>query len=165
MAWRVSGALHAVPNVGEGWYLVTALLQPKAARAPYLVLLNSEQDGLVRESANLGGVDADDFAALSARDVFFRADEILHEDNTQIRGELMRFAAYLRCAIDAGRARSAVESMEGAAGANGRATLARTVDTLLRPTSHARSARKLPGIEELRSVARSLRSLHDPAIA
>jgi alkylation response protein AidB-like acyl-CoA dehydrogenase len=161
MAWRVSGALPALPNVGPALYLVTALLQPDVGRPPCLALLGSDQDGLVRQAVPApDAVEGDDSAALSANNVFFRADEILQEDATTIVGELARFATFLRCAIDAGRARRAVEALGASAGAGATAALARTVSGLLRP---GRSRRGLPGADELRTAARSLQRLHAAA--
>ena len=105
-AWRVSGALPPVPNIGAAWFLVTAMLQTDPARSPFLVLLSSEQDGLRREGCSgPGRSEEDDAARLTAANVFFRADEILQEDATRVSGQLSHFAALLRKAIAAGVAR------------------------------------------------------------
>ena len=124
------GPLHPVPNVGEGWYLVTALLQLRRDRPPSLALLSSEQDRLHR--APSGSSEGDDCATLTADDVFFRGDEILQEDAGQQAAYLRRFATFLRCAIAAGIAKQAVQRMDTGPRTAGRATLTRTINQLLR---------------------------------
>ncbi|MBA2965149.1 MULTISPECIES: hypothetical protein [Ramlibacter] len=152
-ALRLEGELHPVPNVGETWYLVTALLQTTPHHAPHLALLSSEQDGLTREPVTRGAVDGDDTAMISVKKVFFRPEEILQENSTEIHEHLARFATFLKCAIQAGEVRRTVEHMSGDTGADARATLARTVNQVMRPAKHARW---LPEMHELHAASRSL---------
>ncbi|HSW20901.1 MAG TPA: hypothetical protein VLJ86_27010 [Ramlibacter sp.] len=124
------GALHPVYNVGERWYLVTALLRLGQDSPPGLVLLSSEQDGLHRVPH--GGADeGDDHAALTAEDVFFRGDEILQDDVGKHAEHLRQFAALLRCAISAGAATRAAMSMPARERAATQAMVARTVAVLM----------------------------------
>jgi hypothetical protein len=108
----------------------------------------------------LDAVDGDDTAEISANNVFFRPDEIVQEDATEIHDRLIRFSTFLKCAIEAGEARRAVEHMKGEAGAEARATLARTVNWVMRPH---RQARELPSSQELRTASLTLHLLHQAA--
>jgi hypothetical protein len=151
--------LHPVPNVGEGWYLVTAMLQPDTQRPPFLAILSSEQDGVSR-TAVAGATEADDTAGVSVHDAFFRADEILQEDAGQICEELRLFSGFLRCAIEAGVAERATASMSKQESTDVRAALARTVNSLIGNRSRLRG---LPSVDELRIALRLLNSLHPAA--
>jgi len=158
VAWRVSGALPVVPNVGAGWYLVTALLQTQATRSPFLVLLSSEQDGMHCESvAAPHAVQGDDSAALRASDVFFRADEILQEDASRISPYLERYSAFLRCAVKAGGALRAADQLDTGARAEARARVTRSANMLLDAVGGNAC---LPSDGELRTA---LASLHQEA--
>lgn len=105
--------------------------------------------------------EGDDSAALRMRNVFFRPDEILHEEAGEIFDQLNHFSMFLRCAIEAGGSRRAVEDLPGEAGADARATLSRTVNTMVRP---ARDSGGLPAINEHRKAAGSLRFLQAAAV-
>jgi len=147
------GPLHAVPNLGESWYLVTALLQLRRDRPPSLALLSSEQDRLHRVPS--GSTENDDRAALIADDVFFRGDEILQEDAGKQAAYLGRFAAFLRCAISAGVAKGAVLRMDKGQRSTAQATLTRTVNELLR----AVQGRSLPAGLDLQVASSVLERL------
>lgn len=141
------GPLHPVPNVGESWYLVTALLQLRRDRPPSLALLSSEQDRLHRAPG--GSTEDDDRAALMADDVFFRGDEILQEDVGKQAAYLGRFATFLRYAISAGIAQRVVQRMEKEQRNTEQATLTRTVNELLR----AVQGRRLPSGPDLQAAS------------
>ena len=147
------GPLHPVPNVGESWYLVTALLQLRRDRPASLALLSSEQDRLHR--APSGSAESDDCAALIADDVFFRGDEILQEDLGKQAAYLGRFATFLRCAISAGTARHTVQRMDKGQRITGQATLTRTINELLR----AVQGRSLPAGLDLQVASSVLERL------
>jgi alkylation response protein AidB-like acyl-CoA dehydrogenase len=145
----VHGVLHPVPNVGRHWYLVTGLLRMQAARAPSLVLLSSEQDGMHRSPANFFGNDErDEYAGVAARGVFVRGDEILHEDAWQVVPYLRRFSLFLRCALAAGAAKRVLQHVGGTERLQRHATLTRTIDGLLRDVA---GRTRLPDVVDLRT--------------
>lgn len=154
----LEGRLHPLPNVGAHWYLVTALLRLHPLRAPGIVLLSSEQDGLRRGPGDDGqAVDGDDCAALTASGVYCRGDEVLHEDATQIAGPLRRFAFFLRGAIAAGAALRTLEDLPAVRRNGVKASLTRTVDTVLRAVA---GASRLPQDPQLAAACAWLAALH-----
>lgn len=155
MSWLVTGDTSAVPNVGEAWFLITALVQSGRESAPFLAILRSEDDGIVREPAS-SDVTGDDTAKIAAHNLFFRADEILQQDASRSFDHLRRFSGFLRCAIATGEAEQALESMETSASTDAGAELRRVVDGLIRP---AMRSNRIPPAEDLRVASRTLRAL------
>lgn len=155
MSWLVSGCTSPVPNVGEEWFLITAAVQPCSGGAPFLAILRSEDEGIAREPASSDAT-GDDTASITARNVFFRADEILQQDALQKLDHLRRFSGFLRCAIEAGEAQQALESRETGTATEAAAEIRRTVDRLIQPVMRSGH---LPAMEDLCVASRTLRSL------
>jgi hypothetical protein len=130
-------------------------VQPAPQSGPFLAILRSEDDGIVREPAS-SDVIGDDTATITARNSFFRADEILQQDALQLLDHLKRFSQYLRCAIAAAEAEQALESVETSAGTDAGAELRRVVDRLIRPVMRPG---RVPSAEDLRVASRTLRAL------
>lgn len=126
----LQGRLHPAHNIGEDWYVVTALLRPAPGAPPSLVLLTSEQDGLHRMPVGENDY-GDDLAVVSANNVFFRGDEIIQDDVSAKSGYLTRFGAFLRCAIAAGEANEVITRNQGRDFAARRDAIDRTVNNLL----------------------------------
>lgn len=151
-AWRLTGELHATPNVGSAWYLVTAPVRLGADQPVSLSLLSSEQDGLYRAThkADRG----DDFASISAVDVFFRGDEILETDVAQVHDRLSRFAGLMRCAIEVGRLNGLSDSLRTAAASMNQSRAQRITSHLFEGVHESNG---LPSGSMLKDAIRALR--------
>lgn len=128
--WRLTGAMQAVPNIGVDWYLLTAWVRTLPSKAPFFLMLSSEQDGLRRTSLSNGRADVR-FASVLASEVYFREDEVAHENADEIARLMRPVAALLRCAIATGRARARL-AVEHHPGSPGELAVNQIVDRLLR---------------------------------
>ena len=109
--WRVAGHVGPVPNLGEDWFLVGAALRFAEDQPPALVLLSSEQDGVVRHAEELEGCEGLARARLTLAGVHFREDEILDDDLAALSRAVAPVTVTLHGALATGLARAALAGM------------------------------------------------------
>lgn len=107
--WRMSGRFTALPNLDRDWFVVSVPVAFGTGTPYALVLLKSEEDGIVqRDDASQGcsGV------ALELRNVFLREDEILFSDGKSAVERLTVLSESMKAALVAGALRRVVNDGE-----------------------------------------------------
>jgi alkylation response protein AidB-like acyl-CoA dehydrogenase len=106
--WRMSGRLCALPNIDRNWFLVSVPVAFGSDRPYSLVLLKSEEDGIIRHGGASTTDACNEGIALELREVFLREDEILFSDAAPAVDRLAVLTEGLKAALAAGALRRAM---------------------------------------------------------
>lgn len=112
----MSGSFPALPNLERDWFLVSVPVLFEGAERYALVLLKSEENGVVQRSAELEHYPGDASFSLDPKNVFLREDEILATDGAVAVRHLSAVARGLQAAIYAGRCRREIAKSRNLAG-------------------------------------------------
>lgn len=111
--WRMSGRFPALPNLDRNWFLVSVPVMFGPGTPYSLVLLKSEEDGIVQRDEATAGRSGHTGIALELRNVFLREDEILFSNAEKPVERLAVLSESMKAALVAGALRRALTAREG----------------------------------------------------